>query len=201
VSVTIVIGKRHVLAGLSMLVLTALIGVALVVPAVSDATTTYLTRTESCAGLDFYPTDSKTQYDNAGTLRVWRYTDIANPGTGIFRCDPGLPNGAIVKQVQATSFTWNGLGVITCALVRSGLTPQNAGQYQDVGRVTFPGGTASDYFRESTTSVQNATIDNTTWGYWLECALSTPYAWTGDPRLVTGLYGADVIYKITAAKG
>ena len=40
-----------------------------------------------------------------------------------------------------------------------------------------------------------ATIDNSNYGYWLEC-------WSDYyPDLGIGIYGADVIYTITAAKG
>jgi hypothetical protein len=63
-------------------------------PGGTPAITTY-TRSASCAGLDFYPTDSETLYSTFGTART--HPDL---GSGIFRCDPGLPNGAVVTKVH-----------------------------------------------------------------------------------------------------
>src|SRR4051812_31625303 len=57
-------------------------------PAVRAATTMY-TRSASCAGLDFYPTDSQTWYSNFGTARVWSQPDSEPGASGTFRCDPG----------------------------------------------------------------------------------------------------------------
>ncbi len=201
-SVTIVIGKRHLFAGLSLLLLTALVGIALIVPAVSEATTTTYTRSASCAGLDFYPTDSRTEYDNTGTMRAWRTGDGPS-GSGVFRCDPGLPTGAVVKQVQFTALmeqvtATQSAGVSSCALRRAGLTVASATTVQDLATVQF--GAAGGVVRLTDNSITNATIDNASWGYWLECTFNDSWPWDSiTPR--TGLYGADVIYTISAAKG
>ena len=198
-SVTIVVGRRHALAGLFLLVLGALVGSALMAPATSQAVTTY-TRSASCAGLDFYPTDSRTEYDNYGTLRVFRSGDTPNRGSGVFRCDPGLPTGAVVKKVQFTALLDGfGFGMNDCALVRAGLTTA-AATAQDLGRVSFyPPTTSGGVVQLTDSSIVNATIDNANWGYWLECSLSSSWSWSSTPS--NGLYGADVIYTISAAKG
>ena len=196
--VTIVIGKRHLLAGLSLLILTALIGVALVVPAVSDATTTTYTRSASCAGLDFYPTDSATDYSNNGTLRV----RTSSNGSGVFRCDPALPTGAIVTKVQFTVQLQvvvpadGGTGVRSCALRRSGLTATSAATAETIAQVSPSGPTGGIYRASAPIAASKATVDNSSYGYWLEC-------WSDyyDTDLGIGIYGADVIYTITAAKG
>jgi hypothetical protein len=201
-SVTFVIDKRHLLAGISLLVLTALVGLALVVPAVSNAQTATYTRSASCAGLDFYPTDSRTEYNNIGPMRAWRTGDGPD-GSGVFRCDPGLPTGAIVQHVQFTALMeqvtqTQSVGVSTCALRRSGLTVASATTAQDLASVQF--GAAGGIVRLTDSTIANATIDNANWGYWLECTFNDPWPWNlGTPR--GGLYGADVMYTITAVKG
>lgn len=199
-TVTIVVGKRHALAGLFLFVLGALIGIAVIAPATSHAVTKY-TRSASCAGLDFYPAMSSTDYDNAGTLRVWRMAVGGYMSDGVFRCDPGLPNGAVVKKVQFTALLNDGNGVGDCSLRRSGLTAATAATGQDLGRVSFhtPGQTTTGAVRLTDSSIANATIDNANYGYWLECLLLSPAGWGGPA--VSGLYGANVIYTITAAKG
>jgi len=89
-------------------------------------------------------------------------------------------------------------GVSNCALRRAGLTVASAPTVQDLATVQF--GTASGVVRLTDNSITNATIDNASWGYWLECTFNDPWQWDViTPR--TGLYGADVIYTITAAKG
>jgi hypothetical protein len=204
-SVTVVIGKRHAFAGLLLFGLAALLGTALIAPPASEATTVTYTRSASCAGLDFYPTDSRTEYDNIGPLRVWRLGDSTNDdyGSGVFRCDPGLPTGAVVKQVQFTAEEKpgvnppSGFGVGKCSLVRSGLTAATARTAEALGSVVF--GATNGTVRLTTTSISYATIDNANWGYWLECSFNSASSW--DATNLPGLYGADVIYAITAAKG
>ena len=198
-SVTVVIGKRHALAGVFLFAFGALVGGALIAPVTSQAATTY-TRSASCAGLDFYPADSRTEYDNVGPLRVWRSGDTVNAGSGFFRCDPGLPTGAVVTKVQFTALLQAGDGMGDCALRRSGLTTTTATTNQDLGRVSFAGGSTNGVVRLTDSSIDNAAIDNANWGYWLECSLNSGWGWsTVSPS--SGLFGADVIYTISAAKG
>ena len=175
-SVTVVIGKRHLLAGLSVLILTALIGAALVIPAVSDATTTYLTRSASCAGVNFYASDSTDTYGTNGARR-WNNGDASET----FQCNADLPTGAIVTKVQ-----FNVANAAQCFLTRVsfGLAPT----YDHMASVTHGNGAPAVL---TTTNISHATVDNANFGYVLECGL--------DPDGY--LYGADVIYKITAAKG
>jgi hypothetical protein len=203
-AVTVVIGRRQALAGMFLLLLSALAFGSVVAPSVSQAVTTY-TRSASCAGLDFYPTDSRTEYDNAGPVRFQRDGD--NPGgTGVFRCDPGLPNGAVVTKVQFTvrlvftSFYATGVG--DCSLRRSGLTVTTASTAQDLAHVAFYNyATSTGAYRLTDSTISNATVDNANFGYWLECYLSSAYQWGPLADTPSGLYGADVIYTITAAKG
>jgi hypothetical protein len=135
-------------------------------------------------------------------MRAWRTGD-GPAGSGVFRCDPGLPTGAVVKQVQFTALMeqvtqTQSAGVSDCALRRAGLTVASATTVQDLATVQF--GAASGVVRLTDNSITSATIDNASWGYWLECTFND--SWTWDlitPQ--TGLYGAKVTYTITAAKG
>jgi hypothetical protein len=152
------------------------------------------TRSASCAGLDFYPSDRQTFYNDVGTLRVRNGTG----GKGIFRCDPGLPNGAVVTKVQFTlRDDWpSTIEVKGCSLVRSGLTTTTATSSQRLASVLGTGGAAAPgIVRVTDTSIVHATIDNAKFGYWLECTIN------GATEDGLGIYGADVIYTISAAKG
>jgi len=149
----------------------ALAGALLVVPLVgallggvpaAEAVTTY-TRSASCAGLDFYPTDSDSAYTNLGSARY----RPDNSGTGVFRCDPGLPTGAKVKKVQ---FTLDSFATYQCLYRRSGLTAAGAESYDTIGQVSISS-TGGVPTRLSTTTITNGTIDNANYGYWLECSL------------------------------
>lgn len=59
--------------------------------------------------------------------------------------------------------------------------------------------TTGGIYRATTTSITNGTINNASYGYWLECRFDVAYAW-GTPA-ASGLFGADVIYTISTANG
>jgi len=197
VSITVNVGKRHLLAGLFLLALGALVGSAFIAPPSSQALTTTYTRSASCAGLDFYPTDSATEYGNNGTLRV----RTSSNGSGVFRCDPGLPTGAVVTKVQFTVQlelvvpAAGGTGVASCALRRSGLTTAAAATVETIGAISPSVPNGGIYRVSAPVTGSKATIDNSSYGYWLECWSDYYF------DLGVGIYGADVIYTITAAKG
>jgi len=181
-SVTIVVGKRQLLAALSLLVLTALVGVALVVPAVSEATTTYKIRSASCAGVDFAPGSSSTQYGVSNFVE-------RTGGPGQFFCNPSLPNGAIVTKVQFTLFDSSAAANnLICYLRRTDLTsPQFV---INVAEVDSPGGNMG-LEHLSTAVISDPTINNASFAYFLQCSMATSVG--------LGIYGADIIYKISLA--
>ena len=82
-----------------------------------------------------------------------------------------------------------------CALRRSGLTTATAATAQDLGRVSFAGGSTNGVVR-----LTDSSLDNANCSYWLECQLNVAFGWA-SPTPTTGLYGADVIYTISSAKG
>lgn len=141
------------------------------------------TRRSSCAGLNFYPTDSATGYTNLGVSR----TRVGTDGTGVFRCDPHLPDGAVVTKVEFTTET-SGDEIQSMALVRSNSTPA-------IGVETMALIAESDESveRHADASISFATVNNNNYGYWLE------FLHTGEAA--GGVVGATVTYRITAARG
>jgi hypothetical protein len=174
-----------------------LVGATLVAPVAARVTgsevgpTVTSTRSVSCAGLDWYPTDSATGYANDGPLR---FATTLSSATGVFRCDPGLPNGAVVTRVQFTlrdesvDYLVHG-----CGLVRSGLTTATATSFQQLATVPATNGVPG-IVRLTDASIQFGTVNNTKFGYWFECVIA------GDDPSV-GIYGANAIYTISSANG
>ncbi|MDL2334634.1 MAG: hypothetical protein QFC55_01205 [Chloroflexota bacterium] len=78
-----------------------------------------------------------------------------------------------------------------CALVRTGLVPP-VGGFEVLAAVPTTGlNPTPGTVRLADTIIDFATIDNTRYGYFLQCQIES----------VGGIFGADVIYTITAAKG
>ena len=145
------------------------------------------TRTASCHGFDFMPVTSGISYGISATSRV-------SPSGGVFVCDPGLPNRAVVSRVRFTVGDGHPLAQVSnCALVRNGLTPTTVLPAQVLGSVPPTGLDPSPgTVRLNDSSINFATVNNAKYAYWLQCELSG----TG-----TALYGADVTYFITSANG
>jgi hypothetical protein len=101
-----------------------------------------------------------------------------------------------VTKVQFS--IWEGSGsseVKFCGLYRSGLAEAGSEVIQELAAVPPTGiAQAPGFARLTDTSIQNATINNNAFAYWLQCNL--PQAGQS-----LGLYGADVWYTITAANG
>jgi hypothetical protein len=156
------------------------------------------TRVSSCSGLNFHPIDSRTVYRWAGRM-LWR---AGQGGDGWFLCDANLPNKAVVTRVRFTVKDGHDLQSLQyCALVRASLasasaTPQALGVVSPTGMAAEPG-----TVRKSDTSISHATIDNSTYSYWLQCQI----LW--DDRLIApgdayaAIVGADVTYTISSTNG
>lgn len=150
------------------------------------------TRSASCQGLNFHPVDSSTSYNFQG-VELYRDKDLA--GSGFFVCDPGLPNGAVVKRVQFTLLDADNGAAQRCGLWRSSLAPSTATTYQPIAELpSSDTATAGGPMRLSSSSITNATVDNTHFAYWLQCQLT-------DNSYHLGIYGADVIYAISSVNG
>lgn len=192
------IGGPRIWRAALLLLIGAALGATLIAPvaarssaASAPAVTTY-TRSASCAGLSFHPNDS-TGAASTGTLRYRSNGE----GDGYFLCDPGLPNGAVVTEVQFTLLDNGGStarDVSSCALVRSGLTRATATSAQVLAGFLATIVDGPDAQRLTDASIDFSTINNAKYGYWLQC-----YIGRGDERV--GIYGANVFYRISAANG
>jgi hypothetical protein len=93
---------------------------------------------------------------------------------------------------------WDGSGsseVKYCGLYRSGLTASGSDTIQELASTPATGiAEAPGYARLTDTSIQHATISNASYVYELQCNL--PQAGQS-----LGIFGADVIYTISAANG
>lgn len=149
-------------------------------------------RSVSCHAFDFRPVDGSTGYDYAGEKRI----RVGTSGSGFFTCSPGLPDRAVVTKVQFS--IWDGSGssqVRFCGLYRSGLTSLTADSYQELAALPGTGlAQAPGFARLTDTSIKNAAVDTTRFAYWLQCNLE-------QAGQSLGLFGADVVYTISATNG
>ena len=166
-------------------------------PAPATGLTTY-TRAASCHGLNFHPINNATGFKWHATEKyLYYYHTETSSGDGYFLCDPALPHKAVVTKVQFTLMDDDNMGEIRyCALYRQSLAdtyptpqPQLMAQVTGTGVAAEPG-----KVRPSTTSITFATVDNTQFGYYLQCQPTKIFG-------KMGIYGAVVTYKITAANG
>jgi hypothetical protein len=150
------------------------------------------TRSVSCHAFNFTPLDTATGSNFASSKRYREGTG----GSGFFVCNPGLPHRAVVTKVQFS--VWDGSGsseVQFCGLYRSGLAESSSETVQELAAFPPTGiAQAPGFARLTDTSIQNATVNTNSFAYWLQCKL-------GQFGQSLGLYGADVVYTITAANG
>jgi hypothetical protein len=162
--------------------------------AASSAATTQ-TRSVSCNAYQFVPVDTNTGSDYITTLRI-RTGEV---GSGFFICNPTLPTRAVVQKVQFSVLDKvAGSQVSLCGMYRAGLSTAKAAQsYQELASFPSTGEAQTPGFlRLTDTTIQNATIDNSNFSYWLQCNLDPDGA-----KGSTGIYGADVIYTISNING
>lgn len=170
----------------------ALIGpVAVGKSAAFEPAVTSYTRTASCSGLSFFPLDTA---DGYGSFNNLRYRANITGSDGSFECDPGLPDGAVVTRVQFTvRDAYSSGNVSACELVRSGLSPAAAASTQVLAG---PLGTSGNpgVVRLNDASIHFATVHNASYAYRVQCTIE-------GSDLGLGIYGANVVYTISAAKG
>ena len=179
-------------SAISVLATSAVLSAPRAASASSPAATSQ-TRSVSCHAFEFLPVDSATQGDYFNSKRIRAGTS----GSGFFVCDPKLPTRAVVTKVQFS--IWDGSGsseIKYCGLYRSGLGGATVAETIIELAAVPPTGLsqAPGFARLTDTSIQNPTIDNSKYAYWLQCNI--PQAGQS-----LGLYGADVVYTITAANG
>jgi len=168
------------------------------VVAAPAAVSSTLTRTASCAGMNFHPIDSRTTYRWEGRM-LYRFD---GQGDGWFLCDPNLPNKATVTRIRFTvRDVLNQIDVRYCGLVRSGLgtsggAPVAMGVIENTGLAAAPG-----IVRRSDSSISSATIDQTAYAYWLQCQIhfGAGLGELGGPY--GAIIGAEVTYRISSTNG
>lgn len=149
------------------------------------------TRHASCAGLIFLPGDNDTGYANNGSLQVRQ----GATGSGVFRCNPALPDGAVVTEVAFSVADFTNTGEVgSCNLARNEIDPASA----IFNAMASAGGTgvseAPGFVRLTTSTISFGTVDTEAYGYWLECTITASSS-------TLGIYGASVTYTITGAEG
>jgi hypothetical protein len=150
------------------------------------------TRSVSCSTTAFRPTDSDTTY-TVGSAHVL-YRTSSSP-SGEFRCDPGLPNEALVTSVTFTVVDWSDSAEVgPCQLFRFNLSPSAAADFMVMASVAGTGmGAEPGKVRLTDTSITGARINNTKHAYALSCSV---------PQDVNaGLFGASITFTISPANG
>jgi hypothetical protein len=145
-------------------------------------------RSWSCPGSAFYPTDSGTGYGGA-TFR------FARDAQDDLRCHVTLPQGATV-----TSATWyifdadTTTSIPSCSLARVSLStsPGTIGTLGTATGTTDPANPGHATIFD--TSINNATIENTGFAYYTQCHMSA-----GDDDI--SIVGASVLYDVSGADG
>jgi hypothetical protein len=157
----------------------------------ADASTMQ-TRSVSCNAYAFQPVDSATGADYFNAKRIRAGTG----GSGFFSCDLPLPARAVVTKVQIS--IWDGSGsseVKYCGLYRSGLDASTFDTVQEMAAMPATGiAQAPGFARLEDATIGFATVDPTKYVYWVQCNL-------GQAGQSLGLFGADVLFKISTANG
>jgi hypothetical protein len=161
---------------------------------VAPAAATVYTRATSCYSLNFHPIDSATVYDYQGNQLL----RTGPGGSGFFLCDPHLPQWAVVTKVQFTLYDNADDGSVQyCGLDRADLAAATATTYKVMAQIPPTGLSARPgLVRLTDTTINFPSVDNRLYSYWLQCHLDVR---TGSFN--HGIFGADVIYQISASNG
>jgi hypothetical protein len=153
----------------------------------STAQATIHTRTLSCSGIGFTAISSTVESANYGALRG---------GEGFHTCSLSLPHKATVTRVRFTVYDIALLQEVrNCALVRVALAASPTPTLEVMASVPATGiNPYPGIVRLTDTTISKAYVDNTKWGYFLQCE---PTYNSGN----VGIYGADVTYTISSVNG
>jgi len=151
------------------------------------------TRAFSCPSYAWHPINSATTYAIINDTELWQ--TYATKGDGYFACNAVLPNHAVVTQVAFTTMDLSeSFNIRYCALVRIDLggAESSQGKYNVVAQI--PPTSYGAYRRIATTDTVYNIVDNSRFGYVLQCQF------TGASQNL-GLYGASVWYQIAPSNG
>jgi hypothetical protein len=155
-------------------------------------------RSFSCPALAFHPADAQTSWSYE-TLGIYRTDSSADSRTGFFICNAVLPTRAVVTKVQFTLYDNTSSGQIRyCGLYRHAIsatsTVVKAEELAATRSSDKTGNKRPGYELVADGTIKHATIDNR-YGYWLQCRIDK------DKGTLLRLFGANVIYTISAANG
>jgi hypothetical protein len=150
-------------------------------------------RAVSCHAFDFHPLSSGIAFEVTDDAYIWK----KSPESATFACGIELPQRAIVTKVQFTVWDDDDEDRLDdCSLRESGLPAISAAGIHTIAEVVTPSDNQMPgTVRVSTTDIDNGTINNIAWAYYLQCTF------VGNGLGSVGIYGADVQFKITAANG
>jgi len=169
---------------------------AVAAPAAPQGTTQ--TRIASCSGFGFQPIDADTGYTWDGR-HLYRSN---SKGDGWFMCPVDLPHRAVVTKVRFTlSDPSSSVGFEYCGLVRSALGVSGTVQVVGLPVAGIGIGAEPGTVRYPTTSIQNATIDNGSFAYALQCRMVFAPGLQSISSDRLGIIGADVTFRISTANG
>lgn len=181
----------------------ALVGVMLLTQATVSITSpttaaTMQSRTSSCAGYAFQPLDSDTY---AGfTPEGVRYGATTGGGSGIFICDPKLPNRAVVTSIRFVLWDDTSSGEITdCGLYRTGTTDSSGPRVVRMGLAPATGLNARrGRIAVSDSTISSATVNTSSWAYWFQCQVHFPVE--EGRRFDAGIISGHVTYRVDPTK-
>jgi hypothetical protein len=159
---------------------------------------TMQTRVSSCAGYVFQPLDSQTfvGYTPEGV----RYGATNEGGSGIFVCDPKLPNRAVVSSIRFVLWDDTASGEVTdCGLYRTGTTDSSAPRVVRMGLTPATGLNARrGRIAVSDSTISSATVNTSSWAYWLQCRTHFPVE--EGRRFDAGIISGHVTYRVDPSK-
>jgi hypothetical protein len=133
----------------------------------------------TCAGTAHRPYDSAATFTASGSLR------IHSSGTGIYRCNTALPDGAVVTSVAYSVRDAAAGGDIECEMWRTNLVT-SIGTETEMVSVLSSGTPGESTITDNT--ITAPTIDNENYGYFTQCRFPI----TGSTM---GLWGATITYS------
>ena len=142
----------------------------------------------SCAGTTWQEAESTATYDLIGSDRF----NTSTTGNELFRCNLNVPHGATLTDVAfSVRDTDNTGNDVTCQLWRTNMAA-SVGTELNMASVATTGAPGS--VRISDTTINQATIDNANYAYFMQCR-------TESGSSTNAFFGANVTYTVTGAQG
>jgi hypothetical protein len=165
------------------------LALALLASPLGTTAATYYVRYVSCSGAAFQPLGEGYVYTTTTDG-----TKLADSSNATWACDPSLPHGALLTKLQVTMADFDTQGHIECTLMDVNMLASSLGGSFQV-TVQTSDAEAPGWVRRGVTIPNYAVADDNN-GYLIRCSTFS----LGTPNNL-GVRGANVTFKITAAKG